>query len=124
MKTEDSDVNERKEAWDRAYDSDKKKTMTIAQPMIMVMIGVVVAAAFFIFIGPSFFKLMDIEGHKYDYIKSEYGVQDVSWSKFGLNVDAGGKTLMCERPTEQEKAAHAPIRCGGNVTLRSNKVSN
>jgi hypothetical protein len=124
MKTEDEAVNENKVAWDRAYASDKKKLKLIAEPIFLVLIGAAVFIAFLILVAPSLFKGIEAESQSYNYIKSEYGVQDVSWSKFGLNIDVGDKTLLCERPTDEERAAHAPIQCGNGVTLRSNKVSN
>lgn len=124
MKTEDEAVNENKAAWDRAYASDKKKLKLLAEPILMVLMGAAVFIAFAIFVAPSLFKGIEAENQSYNYIKSEYGAQDVSWSRFGLNIDVGGKVLLCERPTEEERVAHAPIQCGNGVTLRSNKASN
>lgn len=124
MKNENEPVNENKVAWDRAYASDVKRLKLIAEPLFIVFLGVAVFVAFAIFVAPSIFKGIEADNQSYNYIKSEYGAQDVSWSKFGLNIDVGGKTLMCERPTDEERAAHAPIQCGGGVTLRSNKASN
>jgi hypothetical protein len=124
MKTEDEAVNENKAAWDRAYASDMKKLKVISEPIFLVLLAVVVLTLSAIFVFPSVFKAIEASNRSYDYIKSEYGAQDVSWSKFGLNIDVGGKTLLCERPTEEDRAAHAPIQCGGGVTLRSNKASN
>jgi hypothetical protein len=124
MKTENEPVNENKAAWDRAYASDMKKLKVLAEPIFIILLGAVVAVALAIFWGPILLKSIDASNQSYNYIKSEYGAQDVSWSKFGLNIDVGGKTLLCERPTEEDRAAHAPIQCGGGVTLRSNKASN